>query len=1349
MVDPVVEESRKVGTIGNIEPYTPGTNFFAYSRRVKNYFKTNRIGEDEQTSAFITLGGQELYELLMSLTTPILPDDKTFNQLIEILETYFEPQRNQRMQRYKFYKAVQEEGETVSDFIVRLKVLSKSCDFAKLLPSNLNIANLATVQQHLLGEMLLDRFIFGLRSESIRNNLMKQKDINFENACEEAINIELLSEDQREMKLSSQLMINAISTHNGTNQQVQNQSSQIQSVQKSYSHRNNNNNSSFKRSSSSGQRTFNRRNNNFVRNQNEKKCGRCGRQHDEKNCPAVNWQCFFCNRKGHTSVVCRDKQRRVNVIKSIRNQNIPLTLQIKVNNQLLEMEIDSGACTTIISHDEYLSKFKKCKLTNIYDPNLTSLSGHVLKSVGQFNVEVFFHGVVHNLEMSVVNIGKEFKAILGRPWLDRLIPGWRNMFDSNVSVNIVNNNDLSEIVKTKYPNIVNQKLNSSISGFEADLVLKEGKTPIFHAAYDVPFKLKEKVESEIKKLCFENVLEPIKYSQWASPIVIVPKSNGSIRICLDGKVTLNKCIQTEHYPLPVIDDIFPSLSNCKFFSVIDLKGAYQQVKLSENSKNLLVINTCIGLYRYTRLTFGLNCAASAFQQIMEQILQGLENVRVFQDDIIIGGINREHATKNVLSVCGRLSEYNVKVNIEKCKFLKNSVKYLGHIITSEGIKPNDEKVKAIVEAPEPQNIQQLQSYIGLLNFYRKFIPNLSSELNVLYSLLNKNVEYKWSDECSQSFKKSKQLILNSNMLEIFDPKKPIVVSTDASPYGVGAILSHVVNGEEKPVMFASSTLSQAERNYSQVHREALAIIFAIKKFYKYLYGQFFTIYTDNSAVRDIFNPKKGTSSVAAARLQRWSIKLSMFDYDIKHRSANKMCHSDALSRLPLKEEQTCIKSISYNFLNTNQEMPLDFKKVADETKKDKILSKVFHCVMNGWSNKIENELLYYFRLRDSISTEENCLFYRDRIIIPSSQKFFMLKTLHENHTGIVRMKMIARSYVWWKNIDKEIEDYVRQCEVCIQTQCVPKEKVETKWKETTFPFERVHIDFFDFAGKRFLLLVDAFSKYCDIKIVNGTKAENVIDKLIEMFSIFGFAKQIVSDNGPPFQSASFIKFCTLNGMEVLKSPPYHPQSNGLAERGVRTVKTVFKKYYVGNEHSLSTDQMVRKFLLYHRNTPTTVHGRTPSSILFSFKPRIALDLIKKPNSENNNKERINQEKINCQENHKEKKSENVQMPFDEGQKVYYLSHVKQYMRWIPATIKKILSPLRFLIEVNNEIRHVHKNQLKKIKEPNSELFLTDGKIKENTFENSSEYVPRPIRKRKRTDRYNSVDFRSKHRRTSQ
>lgn len=254
--------------------------------------------------------------------------------------------------------------------------------------------------------------------------------------------------------------------------------------------------------------------------------------------------------------------------------------------------------------------------------------------------------------------------------------------------------------------------------------------------------------------------------------------------------------------------------------------------------------------------------------------------------------------------------------------MQQSVTYLGHHLEFNCVRPNIEKVEAVLKAPPPKDVAQLQSYLGLINYYRRFIPNLSSELKSLYTLLGKDKEFVWSAECNKAFEKSKNLITTNNVLELYDPNKPIIVASDASPYGVGAVLSHLVNGVEKPVLFASSSLSPAERNNSQLHREALAIVFELKKFDRYLYGKEFTIVTDHQALCEIFNPCRKTPAVAAARLQFWSIILSMYKYKIVHKSGKSMGNADGLSRLPLPVASEIEEIQTVNFLNFSDEAPI-------------------------------------------------------------------------------------------------------------------------------------------------------------------------------------------------------------------------------------------------------------------------------------------------------------------------------------------------------------------------------------------------------------------------------------------
>lgn len=1334
--------NKNMALAGNIDPFVPGTDFESYEDRINQFFLVNDIEDEKKTAMFITLAGESMYDILKSLTTPKKPSTVDYEEILKLLKKHFTPERNKRAERYKFYMAKQEIGETLNDFIVRLKSLSQTCEFGDVLKGETG-NNVATIKIKILDEALTDKFITGVSNEKIKQLLFNLDDADFEKCCQKALQFELV---QKESKSSNNHSINVIN-ENRSRPPKRNNSSQ-------YVKRN----ASRGRSQSRGsQRKF---------DQNSNSCRRCGRTHDEKTCPAREWKCYACEKFGHISTMCRSKtaeksskQQQISVknlryedqldsgnyIKQIRlekqedeevsdyldcdteeisepeevkkfdyegvdvvntinviqasKRSKALEYVLDIEHKKVNMECDTGAVVTVMCLQEFNSKFSDVPITRMsIDPsnNLCTISGENLTEYGKAVVSVNFCGKVRCLELVVVDVKRKFVALMGRDWLDVFFPLWRqflsveeqtkiNLQDMKPKINSVSKNtELISEIKSKFPKIVAKEIDTPIEGYTAELVMKENSRPIFHCAYTVPYKLKDSISNEIDKMCKLNIFRPIKFSNWASPLVVRVKPNSTLRFCIDGKVTINKYLETEHYPLPRMDDIFASLSNCNVFCVIDLTGAFKQLSVSEKSQEFLTINTHKGLYACTRLMDGVSSAPAIFQSVMDQILLGVEGVKCFIDDIIIGGKDVDQCKERLFVVLERLNLHNVRINLEKCKFLEKEVKYLGHILSNNEIRPNREKVKAILDAPAPTDLSQLQSYLGLLNYYGRFIPNLSSEIHDLYELLQDDKEFIWSEKCQSCFEKSKLLLVNNQVLELYDPKKQIVVAADASPYGVGAVLSHIVNGVEKPVIFASSTLSPAEKNYSQSHREALAIVFAVKKFYKYIYGQKFLLATDHQSLREIFSPTKKTPAVAAARLQRWAVIMSMYNYEIIHKSGKNMGHVDALSRLPINEG-TDVDVDRINFINFENELPMKVKDIREKTLSDPLVSQVYDYVLNGWPAKVNKELMPYYLKRKSLSTEDECLYYINRVVVPKELRETVLNRLHECHTGIVRMKMMARSYVWWPLCDQDIENHVGKCVTCQQTQPVSRKPTTTKWPITTFPFQRIHIDFFEFSAKRILLISDAYSKYCEAIMMSSTIAECVIEKLINFFCIFGLPSELVSDNGPPFKSKKFIDFLTSHNIKYTPAPPYHPQSNGQAERPVRTIKQIFYKFCLGVEGNLTMKEKIQKFCMYHNNSPSTTTGKAPLSIIFSYKPKTLLDLINyKPKDTMDKNGNINEVKSSVKKSTK----------FEVGQNVMYLNHYKSHVKWVPAKVVQLISLHTYLIRVYGNIRFVHENQLK-------------------------------------------------------
>ena len=285
---------------------------------------------------------------------------------------------------------------------------------------------------------------------------------------------------------------------------------------------------------------------------------------------------------------------------------------------------------------------------------------------------------------------------------------------------------------------------------------------------------------------------------------------------------------------------------------------------------------------------------------MDTILQGVEGVACYIDDIIVTGETLEEHMERLEEVLKRLSRHGIHVKLPKRRFLQSSVVFLGHCIDANGIHPLKEKLKAILQAPAPTNVQELRSFLGLINYYRKFIPNAATILAPLNQLLRKGIKWNWSTACQRSFDKAKETLASNDILMHYTPSLPIKMAGDASAYGMGVVISHVLpDGSERPVAFASRTLSNSERNYAQVEKEALSLIFGVKRFHSYLYGRHFTLVTDHKPLTAILGPKKGIPPLAAARLQRWAWILSAYTYEIKFRPTGDHGNADGLSCLPL------------------------------------------------------------------------------------------------------------------------------------------------------------------------------------------------------------------------------------------------------------------------------------------------------------------------------------------------------------------------------------------------------------------------------------------------------------------
>ena len=452
------------------------------------------------------------------------------------------------------------------------------------------------------------------------------------------------------------------------------------------------------------------------------------------------------------------------------------------------------------------------------------------------------------------------------------------------------------------------------------------------------------------------------------------------------------------------------------------------------------------------------------------------------------------------------------------------------------------------------------------------------------------------------------------------------------------------------------------------------MIFGIRKFHKYVYGRHFTLVTDHRPLTAILGPKSGIPVLAAARLQRWGLLLSAYHYEIEFRPTKAHANTDGLSRLPLPVEDSSRCSTVDSVFNIAQiqALPVSFSKLRKSTRTDPILSKVLLYVQRGWPDEIPEVLKPYWNRRLELTVERGCVLWGIRVIVPSKHRHDVLQMLHEGHAGIVRMKSIARSYVWWPGLDRDLDVLTKSCQPCQEMQNAPAVAHLHPWLWPSRPWAQVHIDFAGpFLNRMFLIIVDTHSKWPEVVEMKTTTAVQTIVELHKVFSVYGIPEQIVSDNGPQFVSAEFGEFCKVNDIKHIRVSPYHPSSNGLAERFVQTFKRAMKK---GLKDGLPLEVRLASFLLTYC---TTAHGTTdvPLCMLFmGHSLRTRLDILRPDSAA-----RVLEKQAQQKEQHD---AHACERKLGIGQAVMARAFSSS-TRWLPGVVTRQIGPLTYLIQLTD------------------------------------------------------------------
>ena len=889
--------------------------------------------------------------------------------------------------------------------------------------------------------------------------------------------------------------------------------------------------------------------------------------------------------------------------------------------------------------------------------------------LGKMFVQVSYKGQTKKLPVLVVKEGGP--NLVGRNWLRVIRLDWRAIF----RLQIGQNQEL-EALLSRNKEVFKGELGT-LKGATAKLYVDPEAKPRYFKARNLPYAIRNKVETELIRLEKEGIIEPVNFSEWATPIVPILKPDKTARLCGDYKVTVNPVSKLDNYPIPKTEDLLAVLGGGQRFTKLDMSQAYQQLPLDEES------NTHRGLYQYNRLPYGVSSAPGIFQRTMDNLLQGLPQVVVRVDDILVTGNDDASHLQNLGAVLDRLAAAGLRLKRDKCVFMAPEVVYLGYRINHEGIQPVPDKVKAIEEAPAPTDQSQLKSWLGMLQYYHRFLPNISSELEPLHELLRKGVPWRWEKRQAQAFAAAKQRLLSEELLVHYDDKKPLYLACDASPYGVGAVLSHrLPDGTDRPIGYMSRSLSSAERGYAQLEKEALAIIFGLKKFHQYLFGNHCTIVTDHKPLLGLLGENKGIPQMAAARMQRWALTLAAYDYTLEYKEGSKHGNADALSRLPLPTAPSVTQQEGETvmLMEHMDGTPLQVKQIRDWTRRDRILSRVHQWLMQGsWPSVCDDpDMQPYMKRQNELSVEEGCILGGSRVIIPPQGRQTMIKELHEAHPGASRMKSLARSYVWWPSMDADLESAVRKCHTCQANQATPAAAAPLHpWEWPSQPWMRVHVDFCGpVMGKMILVVVDAHSKWIEAHPMQSITSSMTVEKLRSIFATHGVPAILVSDNGPSLVSAEFKRFMQRNGIKHVTTAPYHPSSNGCAERAVQTVKVGIKKMEDGN-----LETKLARFLFKYRSTPQTTTGSTPAELLMNRRLRTQLDQVRPSLAD---KVGLNQAK---QKAHHDQHAHD--RTFNESDPVYVRSYSGQ--KWSPAVLVKQTGPVSWTARMQDG-RLVRKHQ---------------------------------------------------------
>ena len=931
------------------------------------------------------------------------------------------------------------------------------------------------------------------------------------------------------------------------------------------------------------------------------RCGYSGHYGRDSACPARGKTCRTCGGKDHFSTVCKTKSK----LHHLEAESDSYAFSVNTDQQMitvlvggisLDVLADTGSSRNVVDSKTWNSlKEANINCTSKADKSHRLYPYGATKpicSIGTFTTNIV-SGKNKIVSESVVIEGYGVPLLSCQTSIDL------ELVKVKSDVAVVSDRD---VWQQQYPDVY--KGVGKLRDVQVTIHTDPEVRPIAQPLRRTPYQLRQKVDRKIQELLKMDIIEPVEGpTPWVNPVVIVPKGD-DIRLCIDMR-RANEAIVRERHPIPTTDDVLHNMNGSKMFSKLDLKMGYHQLELHPDSRSITTFVTHAGLYRYKRLSFGVKSAAEQYQYAIQTAIAGIEGVENISDDIIVHASDEKTHDERLHRTMKRLQDCNLTLNANKCQYRMNRLTFMGIVLSEKGIGPTEERVKAVVQAREPETQSEVRSFLGLANFSARFLPNFASVAEPLRRLTKKGFVFKFGPEQKAAFARLKQLMSSADTLAYFDMNAPTQVIADAGPVGLGGVLIQKHADGPVIVSYASRSLTDVERRYSQTEKEALGLVWACERFHPYIYGVKFELVTDHKPLDTIY----GARSRPSARIERWVLRLQPYDYTPVYKPGSQNI-ADSLSRLLPHGGNHTARSEMEDYIRfvavVSTPHALSTQEIERVSVDDSELSALRRCVSDGDIKSCDKQ---YTPVMEELCLIGSLILRGTRIVIPEKLRPRMLALAHLGHLGIVNTKQNLRTKVWWPGMERDAERHCRACHGCqIVAKGDPPEPIRTT-PLPPGPWQDLAVDLLGPlpSGHSILVVVDYYSRFYEVAILNSsTTTDKVVCKLEEIFSRHGLPVTLKSDNGPQFISSGFADFCATHGINHVTVTARWAQANGEVER---QNSSIMKRIRISQAEGKDWKRDLNSYLLVSRSLPQATTGISPAELLYGRKIRTKLPSI--------------------------------------------------------------------------------------------------------------------------------------------